>query len=99
MIGIFLTGLVNFAIQIIQFILSPLDSLITNNIPELSNILSYIGDLIDYIISCIGFAKDLVGLTDIAVTLIVGYWSFALTVPIAAWVVKFVVKWWHALVP
>lgn len=99
MIGALLNGLVNFVIQIIQFILSPLDTLITNNIPELSSVLSFISAVIDYIISYIGFAIDVVGLSDTAIALIVAYWSFALTVPIAAWIVKFAVKWWHALMP
>lgn len=99
MIGAFFNALVTFVIQIIQVILSPLDTLITNNIPELSNILSFISAVIDYIISYIGFAIDVVGLTDTAIALIVAYWSFALTVPIAAWVIKFAVKWWHALMP
>lgn len=99
MIGSFINALVNFCIHIIQVFLNPIESLIATNIPDLSTGLASLSSVIDYIINSMGFVKDCVGLSSTATALIVGYLSFAFTMPLAVWVIKVAVKWWHALVP
>lgn len=99
MINALLQGLFNFLISLIETVLTPIDTLIQQNIPDLSNALDSFNSLLTYIINFIGFVVDASGLSSIALGLIVAYMSFALTVPLIVWVIKVLVKWWHALAP
>lgn len=99
MIQVFISGILATVIHGIEVVLSPIETLLFQNAPELSTALGKFSDLIDYILSFFGYVIDLSGLSPFALSLIVSYMAFALTIPVAVWVVKVVVKWWHALVP
>ena len=99
MINAILQGISSFIFHLIYIIISPIDSIIVDNLPQLEVALGKFNDLLDYLITAIGYVADLTGLSTFAISLIVNYIIFALTAPVLVWVIKVLVKWWHALVP
>lgn len=99
MIQALLSGIIATVIHGIEVALTPIETLLFQNVPDLSTALGKFSDLIDYILSFFGYVIDLSGLSPFAISLVVSYMAFALTVPVLVWVIKVIVKWWHALVP
>lgn len=99
MIGKLLKGLIDFVISLVGIILLPIDSLISNAFPSLSNAIQSINDLINYIIGVIGYAIDASGLSDIAIFMVVAYYSFSITCTLSASALKLALKWYEKLKP
>lgn len=99
MIGKLLNGIFKLVIGLVTTLLAPIDTLIENSIPALSDGLNAVNSVIDFAINSLGYVIDLSGLTDIAIFLIVGYWTFSITSTLAISVVKLAIKWYQALVP
>lgn len=98
MIGKILNGLMNFIIGFVQVLLAPIDLAIETFLPSsVTDGLQYINNLFDYIISVVGYAIDASGLSDIAIGLVVAYWSFALVVPFTFSSIKLALKWYNSL--
>lgn len=99
MINSILIGIINFVYNLIDTLLLPIDTIINQYVPDLGSALQTFSNLLDYVLGFIGFCVDASGLDSIAILLIITYFTFSLTVPLAIWVIKVVIKWWHALVP
>lgn len=99
MIGKILNGVLQFVINTVTLLLTPIDNLITTNFPSLDNALSSINSFINYIISVIGYAIDASCLTDVVLLLVVGYYSFTIVLSVSTYVIKLILKWYKALVP
>lgn len=99
MIGKILSAIFELVIGLVNLLLSPIDSLITSNMPVLSNALDSINAVFDYIISVIGFAINASGLSDVAISLIVAYYVFVIGGTFSVSVVKLALRWYNALKP
>ena len=99
MIGKILSAIFGVIIYLINLLLAPLDLIIDNALPSLSNALTSINSLFDYIISVIGFAINASGLSDISLALIVAYYTFVIGGTFSASVVKLALRWYNALKP
>lgn len=97
MIGKILNGLMSFVISMVTTLLSPIDNFITLNLPGLDTALGHINSFIDYIISIIGYVIDASMLTDVALGMIVAYYTFALTATLFMSVIKLTIRWYNAL--
>lgn len=99
MIQSILTGIFKLVINLVNLILTPIDTLISSTLPDLSTGLNAVNSLIDYIISIIGYAVDMSGLSSTSISLIVAYFSFILLSRPVIYVIKMALKWYNALKP
>lgn len=99
MIGKILTGIMSLIIGLVNVLLSPIDLLIQNALPDVSSALTAFNSLIDYVINFLGFCVDATGLSSTAISLIIIYYSFSLVVPLTVYTVKLAIKWYNALKP
>lgn len=93
----FFTLAIKFVINLINLLLLPIDKLIQTYIPDLSNIFTNIGQLFNYIGSCIGWGISLLGIPQSVISLIIIYYTFKLTVPFIAYSIKLAIKWYTSL--
>lgn len=99
MINAILIGIINIVMFLCNLILAPFDFLISSLLPDLSNALTSVAVMFDYALSYIGFAIDMTGISDFGISLIVAYWVFALTAPLAVYTVKLAISWYNSLKP
>ena len=99
MIGKILLGIISMITTLIYGILSPIDALIQSNFPVLSDAINAVGTLLDFLSNSIVWAVNLSGLSASCISLIIAYYTFKLTLPLAISGIKLVVKWYNALKP
>lgn len=99
MINALLTGIFNLIIGLVGVVLAPIDTLITTFLPDLSTGLSAIGSMFALADNVMGFCVSVTGLSSETLALIVLYWTFKLTAPLAVSTVKSAIKWYKALKP
>lgn len=97
MINKILTGVFNIIINTTNLILAPIDAVITSSLPEISSGIDAIGDMFSIVNNGVAFALDMSGLSDTAITLIIAYFVFVLTVPLTFSSVKLALKWYNSL--
>ena len=99
MINVIVTGFLNFIILVCNIILLPINAVIEKFLPDLDMMLSSLKPLFDTASQYLNWVISLSGLSTAAIQFIVLYFTFKLTVPLSVYVIKFVVKWYNALVP
>lgn len=99
MIGAILNGILQFFINVMTLLLAPIDAFIYNALPSFTPALMSINAVIDYVINVIGFAINASGISDVALELIVVYYTFTIGGTLAFAVVKLIIKWYNALKP
>lgn len=99
MINAILIGIINIILFLVNLILTPIDALISTLLPDLSNALTSVGVMFNYALSYIGFAIDMTGISDFAISLIVAYWTFKLTAPLSVSLIKTALNWYRTLKP
>lgn len=97
MINKILTGIFNIIINCVNSLLTPIDAVITASLPELSAGIDAIGDMFSIVNNGVSFALDMSGLSDTAITLIISYFVFVLTVPLTFSSIKLALKWYNSL--
>lgn len=97
MINKILTGIFNIVINITNSILAPIDAVIASSLPEISSGIDAIGEMFSIVNNGVAFALDMSGLSDTAITLIISYFVFVLTVPLTFSSVKLALKWYNSL--
>lgn len=88
---------VNLIIGFISLILKPIDMLILSVFPDLSQLLTYIGELLELISSGLGWAISFTGLSHTAINLVVLYYTFSITISLTMYTIKLAVKWYNYL--
>lgn len=99
MIGKLLNGLFKLIISLISLLLSPIDSLINQFLPSLSNALNAFNTLVSHIIDWIGYCIDLSLLSSNAINFITMYLIFVISFKPTIYLIKLVIKWYNALKP
>lgn len=99
MIGKFLNAIFSLVIGLVSIVLAPIDVVIDNLLPDLSNALTYVANLFSFVNGVIGYAVDASGLSDISLTLIVSYYTFTIGSTLAIASVKLALKWYEKLKP
>lgn len=99
MIGKILSGIFKLIIGLVSIILSPIDALITSNLPGINDAISSFNILINYVINFIGYCIDATGLSSTAINLIIIYYGFILVVPLSVYTIKLAIRWYNALKP
>lgn len=99
MINAILTGIFNLIIGLVSVILAPIDLVITNLLPDLSSALDAVAQFFAVVSGGLGWAVSLTGLSASAISLIVMYFVFKLTAPIAFYMIKLAISWFRSLKP
>ena len=90
-------GFLKVIIKLSSVLLSPLDSLIASFVPGLSSIFTSIGQFFSIISNSLGWVVSLSGLSSTAISFLVIYYTFKLSAPIAAYMIKLAIKWYNAI--
>lgn len=97
MINAILTGVLNVVISIMNLVLGIFDPIIEQTLPELDSGLVAISQMFEIVNNGVAFVLDISGLSDTAISLIIGYFVFVLTVPLTFSSVKLALKWYNSL--
>lgn len=99
MIGKILTGIFKLIISLVNVILSPIDTLINNALPDVASGINAFNSLINYVINFMAYVVDASGLSSTAINLIILYFTFTLTLPLSVYTIKLAMKWYDKLKP
>lgn len=99
MIGKILSGIFQLIINLVSYVLSPIDAAIAKALPDLSNAFTYVANLFSYINNVIGYAIDASGLSDISIFLIVSYYTVIIGATFTVSTIKLALKWYNYLKP
>lgn len=99
MIQAFLSGIFKLIIALVNLLLSPIDTLITSLLPDVSSGLNAFNSLIDYVINFIGYVVDMSGLSSTAINLIIIYFTFIFASRPVIYIIKLAIKWYESLKP
>lgn len=99
MINALLQGIMSLIMGLVSTLLTPIDMLIQQFLPDLSTAINAIGVLFNLIGDSLGFVVSLTGLSSEALSLIVLFYTFKLTAPILVSAIKQGIKWYNALKP
>lgn len=97
MINAILKGIMSLVIGLVNVLLTPIDLAIQSALPDLSSGISAIGSFFSLALQNIGFAISLTGLSSTAISLIILYFTFKLTIPITFSTIKLAIKWYNKL--
>lgn len=99
MINKLLMGVFKLIISLVNVLLTPIDAVISQFMPGLDNALALVNGFIDWAINLIPWGMSWFGLSSTTITLLVAYFTFELTVPLAVHTMKLAVKWYNNLKP
>lgn len=89
--------ILNFIMSMVELLLIPLDLIISQFIPDLSEIITSINEYLNLSYTYISFIVDFTFLSSFAVNLLFSFMLFKLTVPVSAYVIKLALNWWKKL--
>lgn len=89
----------NLVVLLISVVLTPINSLITTFVPSVSTALSSLDTFFDLVATTLTYAVSWTMLSNTALQIIIMYFSFALTFPLAVSSLKFILKWYRNLKP
>lgn len=99
MINKILMGILNLIMSLVSLLLRPIDLLISTALPDLSTGISAVGSFLNLIKQGLGWAIGCTGLSSECLSLIVLFFTFKLTVPLAVSTIKLAIKWYDKLKP
>lgn len=97
MINAILQGIISLIMTLVDVLLSPIDLLIETFLPDLSSGISAIGSMFDYALTYVSYLVDMTLLSSSTISLIILYYTFKLTAPIAFSTVKLAISWYKSL--
>lgn len=92
-----LTLIFDFLSMVISFLLSPIDLLISQFLPNINGLLNYVSSMLDVAITYVSFIVDSLCIPHDVMVLIVEYLIFRLTLPLFVYIIKLAVKWYNYL--
>lgn len=98
MINAILNGLVEFAINAVNSLLSPIDNLIVQYLPDLSNSLNSISDLFSMGLDKVGWFIDASFLYSSTIGIIATIGIARLTISPIVSLIKVIIHWWDSIV-
>lgn len=92
-----ITSVISIFLDVIKFVLVPLDLMITNALPNVDTALTAVNNYFGVIVNSLGYVVSLTMLSSTALSIIVMYFSFALVFPLTVHAFKFIYKWWATI--
>lgn len=97
--AIIIVALSKFIGGLVSSLLTPLDELIAQYLPNVNDILGYINNFFDWLCNFAVWVCSWLPFSTNFYAFLVTYFLFSLTVPLLVSSIKHVVQWWHALAP
>lgn len=97
MINTILTGIFNVVIALVNTLLIPIESIISQFIPGLDSAFEMVGMLFENLVMFIPWVISWTGLNSTIIGLIVSYFTFRLTVPLLVHTIKLALAWYDKL--
>lgn len=97
MIKAIINGVFKLIMSLVNLLLLPIDTLIANFLPEVSQVLGYINDFFDLIGDFIPFVISYTGLNEFVLSSIITIVTFILTVPLMVHTIKLALAWYNKL--
>lgn len=91
--------LISLVFFVIKIVLLPIDLIIQQFIPSVSEGLTAVGDFLTLVATGIGWAISAAGIPYSAIALVATYYIFKLSFPIVMWGIKLAIKWYNAFKP
>lgn len=99
MINAILTGIFKLVISLVNLLLAPIDLLIEQFLPNVSDALNSVSSFFNWVGNLLPWGVSWFGLDSKIIALFVSYITFELTVPLAIHTVKLAIKWYDKLKP
>lgn len=99
MINKLLMGIFKIIISLVNLLLTPIDTLISQFLPGLDNAFTMVGNLVQQLCNIIPWVMSWLGVSSIVISLLVSYLTFKMSVPIVVHTVKLAIKWYDKLKP
>lgn len=99
MINKLLMGIFKIIISLVNLLLTPIDTLISQFLPGLDEAFTMIGNLVQQLCNIIPWVMSWLGVSSTVITLLVSYLTFKMSVPIVVHTVKLAIKWYDKLKP
>lgn len=97
MINKILKGVFKLVIKLVNLLLKPIDLIIDEALPSVATGIDYINGFLNYILQFIPWVSSWFNLPQAFITLVIGYYTFKLTVPFAIKTVKLAISWYDKL--
>lgn len=97
MIKAIINGIFKLIMGLVNLLLLPIDTLITNYMPSLSSALDYVNDFFDTIGNFVPFVISYFGFSELVLNSIILIMTFILTVPLLVHTVKLALAWYNKL--
>lgn len=97
MINAIINGIMTLIISLVSLILSPIDMLINQFLPSVSDALGYIADFFGTLGSVVPFVLSYTGISPQFITICVDLIVFIYTLPYAVHAIKLAIKWYQSL--
>ena len=99
MINKLLMGIFKIIISLVDLLLSPIDTLISQYLPGLDDAFTMIGNLVQQLCNVVPWVMSWLGVSSVVISLLVSYLTFKMSVPIVVHTVKLAIKWYDKLKP
>ncbi len=99
MIKAIINGIFKLVISLVSILLTPIDLIIEQFLPDISNALKYVSDFFDIIGDVAAFVVSYTGLNLTVLGIIVSISTFILTVPLMVQTIKLAISWYDKLKP
>lgn len=99
MINAILSGVMTLIISLVNVLLAPIDLAVKAALPDLSSAISAVGSYFQLALQNMGFIISVTGLSSTAISIIILYYTFKLTLPITFATIKLAIKWYDKLKP
>lgn len=97
MIKAIINGVMKLIMSLVTVLTAPIDLIISNALPDLSNALSSFANVLNLIGDTMGWVISLTGISSTAISLIITYYVFKLSTPILFSSIKAAIKWYKTL--
>ena len=99
MINKILMGIMKLIIGLVSALLTPIDNLISSLLPSLSGVLDSVASFLNVATQSIGWVISLTGLSSSVISLVILYYGFKLTAPLAFYMIKLALAWYQKIKP
>lgn len=97
MIKAIIKGIFKLILSLVNLILIPIDNLITQYLPSVSDALDKVSSFFTWVTNLIPWGISWFGLSSTTITLFVAYTTFEITVPLLVHTIKLAIKWYNSL--
>lgn len=97
MIKAIIKGIFKLVLALVNLILLPIDTLISNYLPSVANAIDKVSGFFNWVTNLIPWGISWFGFSSTTISLFVAYVTFELTVPLLIHTVKLAIKWYNAL--